>query len=69
MRKMTSIVMISILAGCASEQQIRPQSDYYSREYQSATIYNAANLTEAQNKANRFCNGKAYDSLNYIIMT
>lgn len=61
MRKITSIVMISILAGCASEQQIRPQSDYYSREYQSATIYNAANLTEAQNKANRFCNGKAYD--------
>ncbi|SKC22487.1 hypothetical protein SAMN05216168_4522 [Kosakonia radicincitans] len=60
MKKLSLLLVIFSLAGCSHVQQVNHRNDSYDRYYDFITIYNSPTLQDAQLKANRFCNGKAF---------
>ncbi|WP_147196097.1 hypothetical protein [Pantoea sp. CCBC3-3-1] len=60
MKIFSALMAVMALAGCSHEQVIYHRDDYYDRNIDSISIFNSATLQDAQAKANRFCNAKAF---------
>lgn len=60
MKLFAALMAIMALAGCSHEQQMTKHNDFYNRNLDIIVIYNSPTLQDAQVKADRFCNAKAF---------
>ncbi|MGV2810464.1 hypothetical protein [Enterobacter cancerogenus] len=61
MKRIALLLAAIALSGCAHDQNVRQKNDRYDHYYDTITIYNSPTLTDAQTKANRYCNAVAYE--------
>lgn len=60
MKKKAALLAVLVLAGCSHEQYVYKRNDIYNRNLDFIVIFNSATLQDAQAKADRFCNAKAF---------
>ena len=60
MKFFSALIVVMVLAGCSHEQVVYHRDDYYDRSMDSISIFNSATLQDAQAKADKYCNAKAF---------
>lgn len=60
MKKIAVLLVVMVLTGCSHEQVVYKRTDIYNRNLDFIVIYNSATLQDAQAKADRYCNAKAF---------
>lgn len=60
MKNVAALMALLVLSGCSHEQQVNKRKDFYDWNLDAIVIYNSPTLQDAQTKADKICNAKAF---------